>query len=72
MRRINNVVFFANAGLCYQYMGQYDSAICYAKKAMIVDPAFAASYNILAASFKAAGLPDSAAKYEAIAAQSRQ
>ena len=64
-----NTHYAANLGLCYINAAQYDSAICYLKKSIALDTEYDKPVELICYAFKAAGQPDSAARYEARAAR---
>jgi len=64
-----NTHYAANLGLCYINAAQNDSAICYLKKSIALDTEYDKPVELICYAFKAAGQPDSAARYEARAAR---
>jgi protein O-mannosyl-transferase len=65
----DNAVAWANAGLCFQYIGAYDSAIFYARRALSIDPMVHGPYELLQTAYKAIGPADSADHYDSIMKQ---
>ena len=65
-----NAEYPGNLGFCYLYLKNYDSATWYFLKSTRLDPSYSVAREYLPFAFKAAGLADSAKKYETIARQS--
>ena len=61
------VLPYTNTGLTYLNLGKFDSAVYYLKRAISVNPNYSSSFEILASAYHAAGISDSAKKYELIA-----
>ena len=65
----SNCHYPANIGLCYINARQFDSAICYLKKSIQIDPMYDKPIELVAYVFEVIGQKDSLKKYENMAQQ---
>jgi tetratricopeptide (TPR) repeat protein len=63
----DDLACYTNLGRSYLAVGRLDSVVLYINKAIAINPNNGFSYVVLAHAYKAANMPDSMNKYEAMA-----